>query len=160
MVAAYKRRQGRGRRHWQGCRPLVRHGFGLRFAASTAYRRGHRSRSTVTDLFSLTLVQVLKPILSNSNTFSRLPSSLTTIRTYNMAANQAQNLAGQLLKVSTAWPKDPFRPNLQLPVFFESLAKHPRLTPASVKASEALLNNRVSAKVSAFLLQHMLVLVC
>ena len=63
-----------------------------------------------------------------------------------MAVNQARNLAGELLKVSTAWPKDPFRPNLQLPVFLESLAKHPRLTPASVKASEALLNNAIRAK--------------
>ncbi|EPS94602.1 hypothetical protein FOMPIDRAFT_1054949 [Fomitopsis schrenkii] len=49
--------------------------------------------------------------------------------------NQARQ---QLQRVAAKWPTDPFRPNLQLRVFLESLAKHPNLTLQAAAAAGAL----------------------
>ncbi|KZT66745.1 hypothetical protein DAEQUDRAFT_437424 [Daedalea quercina L-15889] len=44
----------------------------------------------------------------------------------------------QLQRVAAKWPSDPFRPNLQLRNFLESLAKHPNLTLRAAAAARAL----------------------
>ncbi|CDO70396.1 hypothetical protein BN946_scf184999.g36 [Trametes cinnabarina] len=44
-------------------------------------------------------------------------------------------------RIAANWPADPFRPTVQLKTFMESLAEHPNLTPAAVRASEAIQND-------------------
>ncbi|KAF8130272.1 hypothetical protein EV363DRAFT_1219193 [Boletus edulis] len=51
--------------------------------------------------------------------------------------------AQRLKSVAAAWPTDPFRPNLQLKTFFESLATHPHLTPNAVQSANVLLENGI-----------------
>ena len=59
-----------------------------------------------------------------------------------------QKLSSQLRTIAQTWPMDPFRPNMQLQTFFISLADHPKLTPAAVRAVQALRRNEVTQKVS------------
>lgn len=47
-------------------------------------------------------------------------------------------LAQQLHRTAARWPVDPFRLHLQLGNFLKSLADHPQLTPAAVRAARAL----------------------
>ncbi|TBU45671.1 hypothetical protein BD309DRAFT_1017669 [Dichomitus squalens] len=54
-----------------------------------------------------------------------------------MAAAPA-SLKHQLQKIAGRWAEDPFRPNVQLKTFLASLAEHPNLTPAAVRATRAL----------------------
>lgn len=56
-------------------------------------------------------------------------------------------LAHKLSNIATAWPKDPFRPNMQLANFMQSLAAHPNLTPKAVEAAAALQSNAIMQKV-------------
>ncbi|KAL0579391.1 hypothetical protein V5O48_002616 [Marasmius crinis-equi] len=63
-----------------------------------------------------------------------------------MATPVPSKLAQSMFKVAKNWPKDPFRPHLQLPVFLESLSTHPRLTPQAVQAAQALENGTVQKR--------------
>ncbi|KAF8556772.1 hypothetical protein OG21DRAFT_1596292 [Imleria badia] len=58
----------------------------------------------------------------------------------------ASKYAQKLKTIAAAWPTDPFRPNMQLKTFFESLATHPRLTPDAVQSARVLLDNDVQHK--------------
>lgn len=58
------------------------------------------------------------------------------------------SLSNRLLALAKSWPKDPFRPNMQLGVFLESLSTHPGLTRKAVAATEALKNDVLKTKVS------------
>ena len=78
---------------------------------------------------------------SLTNRRQRFKRSTTTL----MASKYAQKLS----TIAAAWPTDPFRPNLQLKQFLESLSTHPRLTPDAVRAAKVLLENGVQHKVSA-----------
>lgn len=60
----------------------------------------------------------------------------------------AAKLGQQLRRIAGKWPEDPFRPNIQLRTFLESLADHPNLTPQAVEAAHALKNNEIMKKVS------------
>lgn len=64
------------------------------------------------------------------------------------AASATASLKLQLQKIAANWPGDPFRPNVQLKTFLTSLAEHPNLTPAAVRAARALQNNEYKTKVS------------
>ncbi|ETW79730.1 hypothetical protein HETIRDRAFT_49374 [Heterobasidion irregulare TC 32-1] len=55
-------------------------------------------------------------------------------------------LAQQLRRISAEWPNDPLRPNMQLKTFLNSLADHPKLSPAAVTAAQVLQENRISKK--------------
>src|SRR5689334_8921142 len=59
-------------------------------------------------------------------------------------------LSQQLHRVAAQWPVDPFRPNLQLKTFFESLADHPQLTQQAVRAARALEENEFQKRVSPY----------
>ena len=61
----------------------------------------------------------------------------------------ASKYAQKLKAIVAAWPTDPFRPNMQLKDFLQSLAAHPRLTPEAVRSARALLENGVQHKVIA-----------
>lgn len=56
-------------------------------------------------------------------------------------------LSQKLANIAAAWPSDPFRPNLQLKTFFQSLSKHPNLTPRAVNAAHSLKDNESMKKV-------------
>ncbi|KAI5120625.1 hypothetical protein M0805_009385 [Coniferiporia weirii] len=58
----------------------------------------------------------------------------------------ASKLSTQLKSVAQSWPTDPFRPNMQLRSFLLSLSAHPQLTPAAVRASQALRANELQKK--------------
>jgi len=60
--------------------------------------------------------------------------------------SSANKLAQKLSIIATAWPKDPFRPNMQLANFLQSLATHPNLTPNAVEAAVALQSNAIMQK--------------
>ena len=60
----------------------------------------------------------------------------------------SSGLAQRLLKVAKSWPTDPFRPNMQLKTFLESLSNHPKLTSKAVAATEALKNDVLKNKVN------------
>lgn len=64
----------------------------------------------------------------------------------------ASKYAQKLRSIAAAWPTDPFRPNLQLKNFLESLSAHPRLTPDAVQSARVLLENGVQHRVSTSLL--------
>ena len=57
----------------------------------------------------------------------------------------------QLHRVAAKWPRDPFRPNLQLRVFLESLANHPNLTLQAATAASALQEGQFHRKVGYIL---------
>lgn len=57
-------------------------------------------------------------------------------------------VARQLKSISSTWPQDPFRPNMQLQKFFSALAEHPKLTPEAVQSVQALRNGDVQRKVT------------
>jgi len=59
---------------------------------------------------------------------------------------EATKLSRKLSSIAASWPTDPFRPNLQLKNFFQSLSTHPNLTPAAVDAVDALKNNAIMIK--------------
>lgn len=63
------------------------------------------------------------------------------------AAVANKKLAQQLGAIARSWVEDPFRPNLQLKTFFESLAAHPRLTTQAVSAARSLRDNNIAKKV-------------
>ncbi|KAF9264586.1 hypothetical protein L218DRAFT_943705 [Marasmius fiardii PR-910] len=65
-----------------------------------------------------------------------------------MAAATSSKLAQSMLKSAKSWPKDPFRPHLQLSVFLESLSAHPKLTPQAVQAVQALENSTIQKRYS------------
>lgn len=67
-----------------------------------------------------------------------------------MAAASSSKLAQKLSTIATSWPKDPFRPHLQLSTFFQSLSTHPKLTPQAVQATQSLKNSEVLKKVRCF----------
>ncbi|KAF6750790.1 hypothetical protein DFP72DRAFT_504835 [Ephemerocybe angulata] len=54
------------------------------------------------------------------------------------AAPSAKQLAQKLGTLANTWVRDPFRPNIQLSEFLQSLARHPRLTPQAVQAAATL----------------------
>jgi hypothetical protein len=66
-----------------------------------------------------------------------------------MAATTVVNkkLAQKLSAIAHSWVVDPFRPNLQLQTFLESLAVHPRLTTQAVSAARSLRDNDIAKKV-------------
>lgn len=56
-----------------------------------------------------------------------------------MAATQStKQLATKLGTLANSWVRDPFRPNIQMSTFLQSLARHPRLTPQVVQAIATL----------------------
>jgi hypothetical protein len=63
------------------------------------------------------------------------------------ARGPAGALGKELFKISQQWPKDPFRPHLQINGFLNSLATHPGLTPRAVKATRILLNGDIEKQV-------------
>ncbi|KAF7759787.1 hypothetical protein Agabi119p4_11482 [Agaricus bisporus var. burnettii] len=65
-----------------------------------------------------------------------------------MAAPMIANkqLAQKLSTIARSWVIDPFRPNLQLKTFLESLAAHPRLTTQAVSAARSLRDNDITKK--------------
>ncbi|EGO02838.1 hypothetical protein SERLA73DRAFT_176248 [Serpula lacrymans var. lacrymans S7.3] len=58
----------------------------------------------------------------------------------------ASKVSQKLSTIAASWPVDPFRPNIQLKSFLQSLAAHPKLTPEAVQAAEALGNNAIQKK--------------
>jgi hypothetical protein len=56
-------------------------------------------------------------------------------------------LSQKLGNIAAAWPSDPFRPNLQLKNFLQSLSRHPNLTSQAVNAARALKDNEIQQKV-------------
>jgi hypothetical protein len=58
----------------------------------------------------------------------------------------------ELKRLAQSWPKDPFRPNMQLPVFLDSLVDHPKLTPQAVKFVKDLKDDVLKNKVSLILI--------
>lgn len=56
-------------------------------------------------------------------------------------------LASRLSRIAHSWPADPFRPNMQLKKFMQSLSEHPNLSPAAVDAAQALEENAAMKKV-------------
>jgi hypothetical protein len=58
-------------------------------------------------------------------------------------------LASRLARIAHNWPADPFRPNMQLKKFMQSLSEHPNLSPAAVEAAQALEANVAMKKVRA-----------
>lgn len=58
----------------------------------------------------------------------------------------ASKSARKLKEIAAGWPTDPFRPNIQLKSFFQSLASHPNLTPQAVQAARGLLENNIQKK--------------
>ncbi|KIJ18145.1 hypothetical protein PAXINDRAFT_71802 [Paxillus involutus ATCC 200175] len=54
--------------------------------------------------------------------------------------------AQRLSTIAAAWPTDPFRPNLQLKTFLQSLSAHPNLTQEAVQSARVLLDNGVQHK--------------
>ncbi|KIJ61240.1 hypothetical protein HYDPIDRAFT_116241 [Hydnomerulius pinastri MD-312] len=54
--------------------------------------------------------------------------------------------AQKLSTVAASWPVDPFRPNLQLKTFLQSLSAHPKLTQEAVQSSRLLLENGIQHK--------------
>lgn len=65
----------------------------------------------------------------------------------HLRAMSASKTSQRLLKIAAAWPIDPFRPNIQLKTFLQSLASHPNLTPRAVQAAQGLLDNSIQKKV-------------
>jgi hypothetical protein len=65
-------------------------------------------------------------------------------------AAPARKLAEEMAKIAAACPIDPLRPHIQLQTFLKSLATHPRLTPAAVRAAQALSRNEIQKKVPLF----------
>ncbi|PFH45741.1 hypothetical protein AMATHDRAFT_158026 [Amanita thiersii Skay4041] len=55
-------------------------------------------------------------------------------------------LAQRLNAIAATWYTDPFRPNIQLQTFLQSLASHPNLTPRAVDAARALQVNAMQKK--------------
>lgn len=64
-------------------------------------------------------------------------------------ATAPTSLKHQMQKIAGRWAEDPFRPNVQLKTFLTSLAEHPGLAPAAVRAVRALENDEFKKKVSA-----------
>ena len=64
-----------------------------------------------------------------------------------MATSSVSKLSRQLKQVAQSWPTDPFRPNMQISNFFQSLATHPDLTPEAVRAAQALQNGELQKQV-------------
>ncbi|KAH7924342.1 hypothetical protein BV22DRAFT_1105546 [Leucogyrophana mollusca] len=58
----------------------------------------------------------------------------------------ASKLSQKLSTIAASWPADPFRPNLQLKNFLQSLSAHPKLTPEAVQAAQALRDNAIQKK--------------
>ncbi|KXN92698.1 hypothetical protein AN958_06976 [Leucoagaricus sp. SymC.cos] len=65
-----------------------------------------------------------------------------------MSATAVANkkLAQKLSSIAHSWVVDPFRPNLQLRTFLNSLAAHPRLTPQAVRAARSLRDSEMAKK--------------
>jgi hypothetical protein len=63
--------------------------------------------------------------------------------------SSTKQLGARLARIADAWPADPFRPNMQLKSFLQSLAEHPHLSPAAVDAARALESNAAMLKVRA-----------
>ncbi|KAJ7353591.1 hypothetical protein DFH08DRAFT_857191 [Mycena albidolilacea] len=61
-------------------------------------------------------------------------------------AAQTGKLAADMARIAGACPIDPLRPHIQLQTFLKSLATHPRLTPAAVRAAQALERNEMQKK--------------
>jgi hypothetical protein len=61
--------------------------------------------------------------------------------------SSTKQLGARLARIADAWPADPFRPNMQLKSFLQSLAEHPNLSPAAVDAARALEGNAAMLKV-------------
>lgn len=59
----------------------------------------------------------------------------------------ASKVSRKLSSIAASWPTDPFRPNLQLKNFLQSLSTHPNLTPKAVDAVDALKSNVIITKV-------------
>jgi len=59
-------------------------------------------------------------------------------------------LSQKLASIAETWTKDPFRPNIQLSTFLNSLAAHPRLTKRVVDDTLALRDNVMMKKASYF----------
>ncbi|KAL9710550.1 hypothetical protein Ac2012v2_006085 [Leucoagaricus gongylophorus] len=57
-----------------------------------------------------------------------------------------RQLAQRLSSIAHSWVVDPFRPNMQLGTFLNSLAAHPRLTLRAVNAARSLHNNDLARK--------------
>ncbi|EIW76678.1 hypothetical protein CONPUDRAFT_63320 [Coniophora puteana RWD-64-598 SS2] len=60
-----------------------------------------------------------------------------------MASSKA---AQKLFAIAKTWPVDPFRPNIQLKNFLQSLSTHPRLTEQIVIPVQALRDNTIQTK--------------
>jgi hypothetical protein len=62
-------------------------------------------------------------------------------------ASTHAKLAQKLRTIAGSWVKDPFRPNLQLSTFLQSLSTHPKLTVQAVQATRALRDNDMQKQV-------------
>ncbi|KAJ7279038.1 hypothetical protein C8J57DRAFT_1059598 [Mycena rebaudengoi] len=62
-----------------------------------------------------------------------------------MAARTGK-LAQEMARIASSCPVDPLRPHIQLQNFLKSLSTHPRLTPAAVRAAQALERNEAHEK--------------
>lgn len=78
-----------------------------------------------------------------SKSLAALPFAQT--KPTSMAASKYTQ---KLRTIAAAWPTDPFRPNVQLKVFLESLSTHPRLSPEAVRSARVLSEDGVQHKVS------------
>jgi len=63
------------------------------------------------------------------------------------AAPASWQLSQRLSSIAHSWVTDPFRPNMQLGTFLNSLAAHPRLTSRAVDAARSLHDNEMARKV-------------
>ncbi|KAJ3546728.1 hypothetical protein NMY22_g1945 [Coprinellus aureogranulatus] len=71
------------------------------------------------------------------------------------AAQSTKQLATKLGTLANTWVHDPFRPNIQMSTFLQSLARHPRLTPQAVQAVATLHRGDVKKAVRANIIHAM-----
>ena len=77
----------------------------------------------------------------------KLCHSRATFGKYSSIIMSATKLSQKLSTIAASWPTDPFRPNLQLRNFLQSLSTHPNLKPKAVEAANALKDNAIMKKV-------------
>ncbi|KAG0700503.1 hypothetical protein DFH29DRAFT_931852 [Suillus ampliporus] len=58
----------------------------------------------------------------------------------------ASKVAQKLSSITSSWPVDPFRPNIQLKNFLKYLSAHPKLTSEAVQAAQLLRDNAIQKK--------------
>jgi hypothetical protein len=135
--------------------------LGIRIRENTELQIRHcLFRPQITVGLGLTIL-----VFSSSSPLLQASSPSQPTCTVSMAA-PTRKLAEEMARIASSCRIDPFRPHIQLQTFLKSLATHPRLTPAAVRAAQALERNEMQKKVTLLprlvlgLSQSQLFLVC